>query len=214
MFTFRFIIEDSDGKHRRGQIKASSEQRAREQIEAGNYTIISLEPVIQGKLSFRAAREKFRGLKFAPPDQTEYLPTLGERVYDALTNQDFLKKLAQGVGLTGTLVFILFASFNAGERRDTIPPPPKKKVVVSGRLLGPDEDALLVVNLPDVPYRESFAAESVLNGSSEYEVTVEFLSRREIRSAVVALEKDGHTQKSSEPFDLAGEPLRGSAPDL
>jgi len=217
LFTFRFTVQDPKGNLRRGKIEAKSESHARKAIEARKYQVVSLEPFSEGELEFKEPKGRFKGLKFDPPAQTDYIPTLSERVSDFFQNESLLWKGVAFFCSLGLIVFVLSLSLN-GFSESERKPAPLHTITIFGQLsqrnLPLQESDKLIVNFPDLPLRKSFPASSVTEERGAYQLRIEFESTKTPVTAEVILQSPHRSEARTASFPLSGQPLVGKAPKL
>ena len=197
MPVFSFKAKNAEGKVVSGQLETSSLVNLRRLLAQKELELLDVEdcgPDINYRL---APSSTFRGLSFAPPDQTEYRPTLSERVVSVFTNDSCLRSLIGGLALVGTLLFFLSWKSRSTPNPVSTPTATKPKVLslaIQGELGLPPlqpEEVTVVLDIPEVPFRHQVAYRDARQADGSYRIELEFETARSPSYGNVFLSRKG-----------------------
>lgn len=213
MAAFQFRVKDKAGRTRKGTLEADSLAQAERCLFEQGLKIIDLSPIAKTpELVFKADEGEFRGLKFGAPQQTDYSPTLAEKIEDLFDEEGKFWKLVATVLVFSLLVFLLnFQVRNEPKksRRN------KQKVVISipfklQNLATVPSSATVELVLPEIPLRERLELQAIKQSGDSHLFEIDFVSTRKPSRGKFLIHVDKVLQGRSRGFVLSGDPLTSS----
>jgi hypothetical protein len=200
---FHFRVTDAEGKPRRGTMEAPSLADARALIQRRGFVVVELraaeaEP---GSMQVHANRPAAR-YHTGPAAARPYQPNLGERLTALIPSAPALRAGLALLALTGAVWMVVGWKTVAPNRKtDTAAKPVQQvlqqyKIVVGGRVSVQGSSALgdvqILVDLPEIPYQQTFEWAKLKHPvSNGFVAELEFQTPRRARTMIVKARKPG-----------------------
>lgn len=196
-------------------LEAEGPDEARSELGKRGLIVKYLSAVAESKIVFQESKRE-SGIRFEPPEQQTYVPTLGER-WEAFTApgkaQTTFLLLVLSMGLLLMFAGFLKSGWNGPKQIGDVQ---VVEVILKGEVaVGAEPDGTKVqVVFPEVPLTLEFEGSEVLSPSGELNLESSFHTRRPPGYCDLVLEREGMSPLRLRDLRLSGTPLQATVAGL
>lgn len=200
---FHFRVTDVEGKPRRGTMEAPSMADARALIQKRGFFVLELKEAEgpEGSLQVHTTRSTAR-FRTGPADARPYKMSLAERMAALVPSANTARLVLALLAAVGLVWMVVGWRTGAGKSRSQAGPTSKPaplqtyKIVVGGRVSVQGSAALgdvqVLVNLPDIPYQQTFEWAKLKHPvSNGFVAELQFQTARRAKTMIVKVRKPG-----------------------